>query len=123
MRSSRYQTVLPAFGCVVASTTNHSENVVQENLEAETIFSLLEEKYDTPLTEGEYRLEAISADRIAFGSMPGARSFRNVAVAAAGPQFGPVGYEDSFLHEPRKREEVEDWASEAIRGWKNPCDQ
>lgn len=40
------------------------EKVVQDDLESEPIFSLLEEKYDTPLTEAEYRLEAISADSI-----------------------------------------------------------
>ena len=40
------------------------EQVVQNDLEAHPIFSLLEEKYDTPLTEAEYRLEAISADSI-----------------------------------------------------------
>jgi GntR family transcriptional regulator len=40
------------------------EKIVQNDLEAEPIFSLLEEKYDTPLTEAEYRLEAISADAI-----------------------------------------------------------
>jgi GntR family transcriptional regulator len=40
------------------------EQVVQNDLEAQPIFSLLEEKYDTPLTEAEYRLEAISADSI-----------------------------------------------------------
>src|ERR1700741_1697327 len=40
------------------------EKVVQSDLEAEPIFSLLEEKYDTPLTEAEYRLEAICADSI-----------------------------------------------------------
>lgn len=40
------------------------EKGVQDDLESEPIFSLLEEKYDTPLTEAEYRLEAISADSI-----------------------------------------------------------
>jgi GntR family transcriptional regulator len=40
------------------------EKVVQDDLEAQPIFSLLEEKYDTSLTEAEYRLEAISADSI-----------------------------------------------------------
>jgi GntR family transcriptional regulator len=40
------------------------EKVVQNDLETEPIFSLLEEKYDTPLIEAEYRLEAISADNV-----------------------------------------------------------
>jgi len=45
------------------------EKVVQNDLEAEPIFSLLEEKYDTPLTEAEYRLEAISADVVAANAL------------------------------------------------------
>jgi GntR family transcriptional regulator len=38
------------------------EKIIENNLEAEPIFSLLEQKYDTPLVEAEYRLEAVSAD-------------------------------------------------------------
>lgn len=38
------------------------ERIVENNLETEPIFSLLEQKYDTPLVEAEYRLEAVSAD-------------------------------------------------------------
>src|SRR5258708_40018714 len=38
------------------------ERILENNLETEPIFSLLEQKYDTPLVEAEYRLEAISAD-------------------------------------------------------------
>ena len=37
------------------------EKVISNNLETEPIFSLLERKYDTPLVEAEYRLEATSA--------------------------------------------------------------
>jgi GntR family transcriptional regulator len=37
------------------------EKVMANNLETEPIFSLLEQKYDTPLVEAEYRLEAVSA--------------------------------------------------------------
>lgn len=37
------------------------EKVVTHDLDAEPIFSLLEDKYDLPLTEAEYRLEAITA--------------------------------------------------------------
>src|SRR5258705_12067514 len=33
-----------------------------ENLKTEPIFSLLERKYNTPLVEAEYRLEAVCAD-------------------------------------------------------------
>src|SRR5882757_8761355 len=39
------------------------ERILKDDLETEPIFSLLEQKYDTPLVEAEYRLEAISADR------------------------------------------------------------
>jgi GntR family transcriptional regulator len=38
------------------------EKVMTANLEIEPIFTLLEEKFDTPLIEAEYRLEAIAAD-------------------------------------------------------------
>jgi len=38
------------------------EKIVENDLEAEPIFSLLEQKYNTPLVEAEYRLEAVSAD-------------------------------------------------------------
>lgn len=38
------------------------ERIIENDLETEPIFSLLEQKYDTPLVEAEYRLEAICAD-------------------------------------------------------------
>jgi GntR family transcriptional regulator len=38
------------------------EQVVENNLEAEPVFALLENKYDTPLFEAEYKLEAAAAD-------------------------------------------------------------
>jgi GntR family transcriptional regulator len=38
--------------------------VVENDLEVYPIFSLLEGKYDTPLLEADYRLEAISADPV-----------------------------------------------------------
>jgi len=38
------------------------ERILENDLETEPIFSLLEQKYETPLVEAEYRLEAISAD-------------------------------------------------------------
>jgi GntR family transcriptional regulator len=39
------------------------QKVVENDLEIHPIFSLLEGKYDTPLLEADYRLEAISADQ------------------------------------------------------------
>jgi GntR family transcriptional regulator len=38
------------------------ERIIENNLETEPIFSLLEQKYHTPLLEAEYRLEAVLAD-------------------------------------------------------------
>jgi GntR family transcriptional regulator len=38
------------------------EKIITNNLETEPIFSLLEQKYDLPLVEAEYRLEAVSAE-------------------------------------------------------------
>ena len=38
------------------------EKVIADNLDTEPIFSLLEQKYHTPLVEAEYQLEAVSAD-------------------------------------------------------------
>jgi GntR family transcriptional regulator len=38
------------------------EKIIENDLETEPIFSLLEEKYNMPLIEAEYRLEAVSAD-------------------------------------------------------------
>jgi GntR family transcriptional regulator len=38
------------------------EKVVADNLDTEPIFSLLEQKYNTPLVEAEYQLEAVCAD-------------------------------------------------------------
>jgi GntR family transcriptional regulator len=40
------------------------EKVIENDLEVEPIFSLLEQKYDTPLIEAEYRLEAVAADKV-----------------------------------------------------------
>jgi GntR family transcriptional regulator len=40
------------------------EKVAENDLEAEPIFALLEDKYDTPLTEAEYKLEAATADHL-----------------------------------------------------------
>jgi GntR family transcriptional regulator len=38
------------------------EKVADNDLEAEPVFSLLENRYDTPLVEAEYKLEAAAAD-------------------------------------------------------------
>jgi GntR family transcriptional regulator len=40
------------------------EKIIENDLEVEPIFSLLEQKYDTPLVEAEYRLEAVVADKV-----------------------------------------------------------
>jgi GntR family transcriptional regulator len=45
------------------------ERILENDLETEPIFSLLEQKYDTPLVEAEYRLEAISADATVAGAL------------------------------------------------------
>src|ERR1700722_16346486 len=54
------------------------ERILENDLETEPIFSLLEQKYDTPLVEAEYRLEAISAD---------ATVARALGIAAGSPLF------------------------------------
>jgi GntR family transcriptional regulator len=41
------------------------EKVADNDLEAEPVFALLEEKYDTPLVEAEYKLEAAAAGTVA----------------------------------------------------------
>jgi GntR family transcriptional regulator len=38
------------------------EKIIENDLETEPIFTLLEQKYNMPLVEAEYRLEAVSAD-------------------------------------------------------------
>jgi GntR family transcriptional regulator len=38
------------------------EKVIENDLETEPIFSLLEQKYNLPLVEAEYRMEAVSAE-------------------------------------------------------------
>ena len=41
------------------------EKVAENDLEDEPVFALLENKYDTPLVEAEYKLEAAAADAVA----------------------------------------------------------
>ena len=45
------------------------EKVVMHDLEAEPIFSLLEQRYGIPLVEAEYRLEAVVAEAHAAGAL------------------------------------------------------
>src|ERR1700719_1980602 len=55
------------------------EKIVTHDLEAEPIFSLLEQRYNIPLVEAEYELEAVSADAdvaAALGLEPGSPIFR-----------------------------------------------
>src|SRR6202008_715829 len=40
------------------------EKIAENDLEAEPVFALLEDKYDTPLVEAEYKLEAAAADPV-----------------------------------------------------------
>jgi GntR family transcriptional regulator len=40
------------------------EKVAENDLEAEPVFALLESRYDTPLVEAEYKLEAAAADPV-----------------------------------------------------------
>jgi GntR family transcriptional regulator len=54
------------------------ERILENNLETEPIFSLLEQKYQTPLVEAEYRLEALSADTTVA---------RALAIAVGSPIF------------------------------------
>jgi GntR family transcriptional regulator len=54
------------------------EKIVTHDLDVEPIFTLLEDKYDLPLVEAEYRLEAVTAspdvaDALAVG--PGSAVF------------------------------------------------
>jgi GntR family transcriptional regulator len=54
------------------------EQIMADDLETQPIFTLLEQKYGTPLTEAEYRLEAVSAD---------ARVAKALGIAAGSPIF------------------------------------
>jgi GntR family transcriptional regulator len=66
------------------------EKVLENDLEVEPIFSLLEQKYDMPLVEAEYRLEAVSADAVvarALGIAVGSAIFLIERTSfCAGPQ-------------------------------------
>src|SRR5262249_31009954 len=54
------------------------EKVITNDLEVEPIFSLLEQKYDMPLVEAEYRLEAVAAELVGAEAL---------GVATGGPLF------------------------------------
>ena len=71
------------------------EKVISNNLETEPIFSLLERKYDTPLVEAEYRLEATSAVAAvaqALGIDPGSPIFL-IERTSYSARHQPVDYE------------------------------
>jgi GntR family transcriptional regulator len=74
------------------------EKIIENDLETEPIFTLLEQKYNMPLVEAEYRLEAVSAD---------ATVARALGIAAGSPIFliertsyiagqQPIDYEKLF---------------------------
>jgi GntR family transcriptional regulator len=45
------------------------EKIARDDLEAEPVFALLEDKYGTPLVEAEYKLEAAAADPVIAGAL------------------------------------------------------
>jgi GntR family transcriptional regulator len=71
------------------------EKVMADDLETEPIFALLEEKYDTPLVEADYRLEATIADAAvarALGIRRGSPIFR-IERTSYSAGHRPVDYE------------------------------
>lgn len=81
------------------------EKILENDLETEPIFSLLEQKYDTPLLEAEYRLEAVSADAKvarALGIEPGSPIFciERTSYTAA---HQPIDYEKLYYRGDRIR--------------------
>jgi GntR family transcriptional regulator len=81
------------------------EKVLTNDLEVEPIFSLLEQKYDIPLVEAEYRLEAVSAEPLvaaALGVEPGSPLFLIERTSySAGSR--PIDYEKLFYRGDRIR--------------------
>ncbi len=76
------------------------EKIMENDLENEPIFSLLEQKYNKPLVEAEYRLQAVAADAIIA---------RALEIAAGSPIFciertsyceghEPIDYEKLYYH-------------------------
>jgi GntR family transcriptional regulator len=74
------------------------EKVISNDLETEPIFSLLEKKYDTPLVEAEYRLEATCAVAVvaqALGIDLGSPIFL-IERTSYSAQHQPVDYEKLY---------------------------
>src|SRR5215475_1445363 len=74
------------------------EKVITNDLEIEPIFSLLEQKYDTPLVEAEYRLEAVAAEPAvaeALDVQTGSPLFR-IERTSYGAGNQPVDYEQLY---------------------------
>jgi GntR family transcriptional regulator len=65
--------------------------IMADDLETEPIFSLLEQKYDTPLIEAEYRLEAVAAEGAAATAL---------GVALGSPIFLIERTSFSVVHRP-----------------------
>jgi GntR family transcriptional regulator len=81
------------------------EKIMAEDLATEPIFSLLEQKYDTPLLEAEYRLEAAIAgptEALALGVPPGSPIFLIERTSYTAAQR-PVDYERLFYRGDRIR--------------------
>jgi GntR family transcriptional regulator len=71
------------------------EKIIENDLETEPIFSLLEQKYHVPLVEAEYRLEAVAADATtaqALGIPSGSPIFR-IERTSYSAGHHPVDYE------------------------------
>ncbi|WP_168791168.1 GntR family transcriptional regulator [Paraburkholderia aromaticivorans] len=74
------------------------EKIMEDDLEAEPIFTLLEQKYGMPLIEAEYRLEAIAADKTiarALDIAPGSPIFL-IERTSYGDGNRPVDYEKLY---------------------------
>src|SRR5262249_42130682 len=74
------------------------EKVITNDLEAEPIFALLEERYDLPLVEAEYRLEAVAAGPVvaeALGVETGSPLFL-IERTSYGAGNQPVDYEQLY---------------------------
>ncbi|HVW84772.1 MAG TPA: GntR family transcriptional regulator, partial [Bryobacteraceae bacterium] len=81
------------------------ERVLENDLETEPIFSLLEQKYHTPLVEAEYLLEAVSADTTvarALGVTVGSPIFRIERTSYTAGHH-PVDYEKLYYRGDRIR--------------------
>jgi GntR family transcriptional regulator len=81
------------------------EKIMAEDLATDPIFSLLEQKYDTPLLEAEYRLEAAIAgptEALALGVSPGSPIFLIERTSYTEAQR-PVDYERLFYRGDRIR--------------------